>query len=46
MKENEMKSEKTTKEKEEQFKKELNEIKEKINHKYLFLINNIYSNKI
>ena len=49
MEENEIKYEKTIKEKEEQFKKELDEIKKKISHKYLFLINifcNLLYNKI
>ena len=44
MKENDIKN-KEMKEKEQQFKKELDEIKVKISHKYLFLIN-IFCNSL
>jgi len=39
MEENEIKNKEMIREKEEQFKKELDEIKKKISHKYLILIN-------
>ena len=39
MEENEIKNKEMIREKEEQFKKELDEIKKKISHKYLILFN-------